>query len=239
MRSEIICPYCGNIMKMKISANTDPDVVCELCGSPLKDEVIKAKQDIGQNAARDPFMSPPSNQVAPHSFGNPPANPSGMPSFPVSQIARGSAPPFPDPSRSDLQQALGKPPSGSATLNFPQIKQKITILSHEDIFHFGRNTILPLVNPANYDVEWLNSISRVQKDASRRIHRQHFMITKDSRGNYAIEDQNSRWGTWVNKHQIKGKGGIKLNNGDKIELMLSKPNVKAIFPFTIEFTINN
>ena len=94
--------------------------------------------------------------------------------------------------------------------------------------------IIPLVNPNKFDIEWLNSISRVRKESSGQI-KQHLLITRLQNGTYYIEDNQSRWGTWVNRQQIKGKGKIQIQNGDRIELMLSKPNVKQIFPFVIMF----
>ncbi|MHA1612713.1 MAG: FHA domain-containing protein, partial [Promethearchaeota archaeon] len=141
-----------------------------------------------------------------------------------------SAPPFAPQGNKQLQ-----PPINGALLVFPQIQKSIQIQSNQNDFYFGRNSILPLVSPQDYDTEWLNSISRVRKDNNNRIVHQHFRLQKDSSGNYSIEDSRSRWGTWVNRQQIKGRGAILLANGDKIELMLSKPNTKQIVPFEIMF----
>ena len=120
-----------------------------------------------------------------------------------------------------------------AFLYFPQINQKVIIPTNSSIFHFGRNTILPLVNPNEFDIEWLNSISRIRKQ-NQQILKDHFKIIRD-KGAFFIEDTQSRWGTWLNRQQIKGKGMVRLKNGDKIELMLSKPSIKNVFPFVIKF----
>ncbi|MHA1674552.1 MAG: FHA domain-containing protein [Promethearchaeota archaeon] len=219
MQLQITCPYCGKIMEITSSSAQNQDVICELCGSPINDEVktaiknyqppVKAANQGQAQVQKTPFPKP--NVIAP-----------------AKQTI--SAPSFSSQGGKSMQ-----PPINGALLVFPQIQKRIQIQSHENEFFFGRNSILPLVNPGDYDTEWLNSISRVRKDNYNRIIHQHFRIQKDSTGNYTIEDSRSRWGTWVNRQQIKGRGAIPLAKGDKIELMLSKPGTKQIVPFEIIF----
>ncbi|TFH28796.1 MAG: FHA domain-containing protein [Promethearchaeota archaeon] len=219
MQLQITCPYCGKIMEITSSSAQNQDVICELCGSPINDEVkiaitnyqppVKA-ENLGQaQVQKTPF--PKSDLISPTNQAT------NVPSF----TSQGS-------------QSM-RPPINGALLVFPQIQKQVQIQSNQNDFYFGRNSILPLVSPQDYDTEWLNSISRVRKDNYNRIIHQHFRIQKDSTGNYSIEDSLSRWGTWVNRQQIKGRGAIPLANGDKIELMLSKPDTKQIVPFEIMF----
>ena len=114
--------------------------------------------------------------------------------------------------------------------------QKILIPAKNTEFYFGRNIILSLIGPSQkYDLEWLNSISRVQKDQRNNVIREHFIIYKDRYGAYYIEDRGSSWGTWVDGRQIKGLGKVQLRGGAKIELKLAKPGVDQIVPFIIQF----
>ncbi len=139
-------------------------------------------------------------------------------------------------SKGKRQKDQINPPAGGAFLDMPQIKQKILIPPHNKEFHFGRNNVLGLIGPSQeYDLEWLNSISRVQKGKNNKFVRQHFFITKENNQFY-IEDKQSSWGTWVNGRQIKGLGKIPLKNGDKIELKLGKPGVDQIIPFVLHFS---
>ncbi|MHA1519289.1 MAG: FHA domain-containing protein [Promethearchaeota archaeon] len=218
-------------MKITSKSAQNKEVICENCGSPLNEEVKTAiknyrpptnvdNRSYGSNQFQTNVPSPTQVQNTP---------------FPKSYIKSRanqsiSAPPFAPQGNKQLQ-----PPINGALLVFPQIQKSIQIQSNQNDFYFGRNSILPLVSPQDYDTEWLNSISRVRKDNNNRIVHQHFRLQKDSSGNYSIEDSRSRWGTWVNRQQIKGRGAILLANGDKIELMLSKPNTKQIVPFEIMF----
>jgi hypothetical protein len=230
MELQITCPYCGKIMNLtQISAKVD--VVCELCGSPLNEEVkaamknYKPPQNVGDRRyASNQYHEGMINVAQVQNVPFPKSGAAAMPSTPPVIAPQGKSPLSPR-----------SPPVNGGLLVFPQINKQITVEPNLDVFFFGRNTILPLINPNDYDIEWLNSISRVRKDAYNRIVHQHFKLAKDGTGHYTIEDSRSRWGTWVNRQQIKGRGPIPLSNGDKIELMLSKPNTKKIVPFEIYF----
>jgi pSer/pThr/pTyr-binding forkhead associated (FHA) protein len=225
----IFCPHCGS--QIQIKGNTAPKVaiVCEFCGSDLTDHL----KTIGNAQPVEDIGDP-----SPDEHGQLP-NYNDLPAFPVSQISRPNIPSN-QPSGATQMQTQMPFPTAAKQITGPyikilQINQNIPIPTTEKEFHFGRNTIYNLFNPMQYDVEWLNSISRVQKNDRGQVEREHFIIYIQSGGKYSIEDKNSRWGTWVNKSQIKGKGKIAIKNGDKIELILFKPGNKSVFPFVIEF----
>ena len=217
--SEIVCPHCGSTKKV---LTQNKIINCDFCGSSLSD-IAKEFLYNAEEEKKQQKVTPPVYQ--------------NMPSFPISQKLQKSQLKSAQPRQFPFR-FRNKPsdptPSKEAFLYFPQINQKVIIPSNESIFHFGRNTILPLVNPNEFDVEWLNSISRVRKQ-DHQINKYHFLIKRDKKGLFSIEDTESRWGTWLNRQQIKGKGNNSLRNGDKIELMLSKPNIKNVFPFVIKF----
>jgi len=219
MKLEIVCPHCGSTKK--ITAN-DVSITCDFCGSSLKD-IAKEFLTHAEEEKKQQNVKPPVYQ--------------NMPSFPISQKLQKSQLKSSQPRQFPFR-FKAKPrrptPSKETFLYFPQINQKVIFPSKASIFHFGRNIILPLVNPNDFDVEWLNSISRIRKQ-NHQIYKYHFKITRDKKRKYFIEDTESRWGTWLNRKQIKGKGRIPMKNGDKIELMLSKPNIKNVFPFVIKF----
>lgn len=210
------------------------EVLCKFCNSNISD----LAQETLRNAREARKSSKPSVVQQKASFPPPTPTYAQAPAFPsASQVPPGVQ--QTSPVRSfpfQMNQPKTKQPLSAkrALLVFPQLGQQMNIPSNTPIFHFGRNSILPLVSPAQFDVEWLNSISRVRKQKHRVVH-QHFTIRRDAGGNCFIEDTKSRWGTWVNRQQIKGKGEIALNHGDKIELMLSKPNEKSVFQFVILF----
>ena len=154
------------------------------------------------------------------------------PAFPKSMIARPETVVPPKP--------LSAPPvvpqsSGQAHLHFAQFNISIAVPVNTPEFHFGRNLLFPLVDSQKYDVDFLNAISRIKFDPQNRIVGEHFIIWRDKRGNYFIEDNNSKWGTWVNKQQIKGRGKVPLKKNDAIELMLAKQNSRTVFPLLINF----
>lgn len=220
-------------MEINYLSSSKPEFICELCGSPINDEVkLAAKNYTPPQNIQD--RSYGSNQ---YSVAQAPTPKSQNTPFPRPTISAIPAPPefIKNSINSTPSIQSQHPPINGALLLFPQINKRINIEPNEDVFYFGRNTILPLVSPQDYDVEWLNSISRVRKDNFNRIVHQHFLLRKDSSGHFTIEDNRSRWGTWVNRQQIKGRGPIPLMNGDKIELMLSKPGTKQIVPFEILF----
>lgn len=221
----INCPYCGHRMEFDFLASQIPEVICELCGSPLNDEITEAIKNYNLSIKSKTESMYQTNQ---YGSGAKHQQVGSQTPFPKSSSRPIQTPPFSSPintpSSSSTPSSL--PPKNGALLVFPQIHKQIQILPTETVFYFGRNTILPLVSPSEYDVEWLNSISRVKKDSYKRIIHQHFIIRKERNGQYTIEDNRSRWGTWVNRQQIKGRGPIPLINGDKIELMLSKPGTK-------------
>lgn len=235
MKISISCPYCGKRMDISLSRTKAKDVICELCGSPLAEEALDAIKNYKPPSRTNTKST---NSVQATSSSTFPTN-DETPSFPSPISAPESATiqpirnfPFQvGESRSPMKTSVS---ANEAILIFPQINQKIKIPTNSSFFHFGRNVILPLVSPSQFDVEWLNSISRVQKQHSRVI-KEHFKIRHDTAGKYYLEDNQSRWGTWINRQQIKNKGEIPLMNGDKIELMLSKPNTKKVFPFEIIF----
>jgi hypothetical protein len=211
-------------------------ILCELCGSDITDVLKEVSATINAPSVPiQPTIPAPVSQNRQNSL----PDYQNMPAFPISAILKQTHPRL-SPNRPTVDGQTSMPgiqpsPGSGAMLQFPQLKQKILIPNNVSEFYFGRNAILPLVNPAEYDVEWLNSISRVQKDPQYRVVKQHFTITRDQSGNYFIEDSQSAWGTWVNRQQIKNKGKVQLRNGDKIELMLSKPMVQTIFPLVILF----
>ncbi|UYP45115.1 hypothetical protein NEF87_001400 [Candidatus Lokiarchaeum ossiferum] len=235
MEISISCPYCGKQMQISLSRTKAKDVICELCGSPLSEEAFKAIKDYkppsrtGTKSSNSEHVTqsttfPSSNETP--AFPSPTHTPEPAKIQPVRNF------PF---QVGEARSPISAPSiSNEAFLIFPQINQKIKIPTTSSYFHFGRNVILPLVSPSQFDVEWLNSISRVQKQHARVI-KEHFKIRRDSAGKFYLEDNQSRWGTWINRQQIKNKGEIPLMNGDKIELMLSKPNTKKVFPFEIIF----
>ena len=216
---EIVCPFCGSTKK--VSAN-DTSIICNFCGSSLKD-IAKEFLTQAEEEKKQQNVKPPVYQ--------------NIPSFPISQKLQKSQLKSSQPRQFPFRFRTKpkKPtPSKEAFLYFPQLNQKVIIPSNASIFHFGRNIILPLVNSNEFDVEWLNSISRIRKQ-NQKVYKYHFKIKRDKKGLYFIEDTESRWGTWLNRTQIKGKGKKSLGNGDKIELMLSKPNIKNVVPFVIKF----
>ncbi len=220
MDLEIVCPHCGSTKKI---SSRDKLINCDFCGSSLSD-IAKEFLINAEEEKKGPNVIPPVYQ--------------NIPSFPISQKLQKSQSKGTQPRQFPFR--FGNKPKRTTSskevfLYFPQINQKVIIPSNTSIFHFGRNTILPLVNPNEFDVEWLNSISRVRKQ-NHQIFKYHFIIIRDRKGLFFIEDKESRWGTWLNRSQIKGKGKIALKNGDKIELMLSKPNIKNVFPFVIKFS---
>ncbi len=235
MEIKISCPYCGKNLTYNFKTRKKIEIICELCGSPLDDEVAEALKNYKppKNQQNSDFNvnNASVNRVNYENSQNFPSPTEDRPNkrivpnmkFPFGMGAS-KASPIKDNSKSD------------ASLSFPQIQQKIIFPASQAIFHFGRNIILPLVSPASFDIVWLNSISRIQKQ-NHKVIRSHFQIRRDNSGNYFIEDKNSRWGTWLNKQQIKNKGEIQIFSGDKIELMLSKPNTSNIFPFEIIFQI--
>jgi hypothetical protein len=235
MKLNIYCPYCGNGIQLEVKPPVTQDFFCEFCGSSIKEHVVEAVKNVNASTppAETPVGIPPQVVVPPPIYNK-------VPAFPLSQISRSPQSgqigtsanvsniqtPFPQVSSPNSQ--------GSAYLQMNQIQQTVTIPNNVSEFHFGRNTIYSLVNPTQYDVEWLNSISRVQTDEKGKVTREHFIIYQ--KGNsYQIEDRSSRWGTWVNKQQIKGKGKTALHKGDKIELVLFKPGMSNTFPFVIDF----
>ena len=225
--TQIICPHCGT--SQQIDSNKDR-AFCTFCGSSIT-EVLKDLNNDDQNKRTQPSPSP----------GHLPfSGQQSIPSLPRSvNLSKKPNPLFQPqkniPFQSPVTQTTfpNQQPS-SAKLKFAQINQEIRIPYIPAIFHFGRNLIIPLVSSDKFDISWLNSISRVRKQNNRVIH-QHFTIMRGSNGKYYIEDNASRWGTWVNRNQIKNLGKKELNNGDKIELMLSKPNIKQVIPFVIIF----
>lgn len=218
-------------MELNLIPSQKSDVICELCGSPLNDQVNEAIKNYKPGPQPTPINKSIPEQA---DLGDNLPTPSQNTPFPRSAQNSSISPPFSSPvSPTSSDKAV--PPIGGALLVFPQINKQIKISPNEQVFYFGRNTVLPLVSPVDYDVEWLNSISRVRKDKLNRIIHQHFVLRKERGGQYTIEDNQSRWGTWVNRQQIKGRGPIPLINGDKIELMLSKPGTKKIVPFEIVF----
>ncbi|RLI64896.1 MAG: hypothetical protein DRO88_06065 [Promethearchaeia archaeon] len=218
-------------MNLNILPSQKLDVICELCGSPLNEQVNEAIKNYKPDAhPSGDYKSIPKQNGTSLNISQPPQTTP----FPRSAQQPSTTPSFSSPI-TPFSPRAAIPPIDGALLVFPQINKQIKISPKEHIFYFGRNTILPLVSPVDYDVEWLNSISRVKKDKFNRIIHQHFIIRKESSGQYSIEDNQSRWGTWVNRQQIKGRGHIPLINGDKIELMLSKPGTKKIVPFEIIF----
>ena len=216
---EIVCPFCGSTKKV---LSNDSKINCDFCGSSLSD-IAKEFLSHAEEEKKQQYVKPPVYQ--------------NIPSFPISQKLQRSQLKSSQPRQFPFRfRAKPKGPTSSKDvfIYFPQINQKVLIPTNASIFHFGRNTILPLVNPNDFDVEWLNSISRVRKQ-NHQIYKYHFKIIRDKKGLFYIEDKESRWGTWLNRQQIKGKGKKKLVNEDKIELMLSKPNIKNVFPFVIKF----
>lgn len=225
----IFCPHCGSQIQLKSNVNPKVPIICEFCGSELTDHL----KNMG-NAQPSIEMGVPQNE-------EPSQLPSynDLPAFPQSQMIRPGTNPAQSSGATQMQTQMPFP-TAAQQLSGPyikilQINQNIPIPESEKEFHFGRNTIYNLFNPMQYDVEWLNSISRVQKNDKGQVQRQHFIIFIQSGNKFLIEDKNSRWGTWVNKTQIKGKGKVPIKNGDKIELILFKPGVKSVFPFVIEF----
>ena len=91
-----------------------------------------------------------------------------VPAFPVSQIVVQSSQPtaMQQPPSVAPIPAFPAPVTGTAQLRTLQINQAITIPDSVNEFHFGRSTIYYLFDEKKYDLEWLNSISRVQKDVS-------------------------------------------------------------------------
>jgi len=226
-QTKIICPYCGSSNSI---SEQKKDVSCQYCGSNLSD---LAKETL-RNAREARKSSTPT--IVPQQASFPPPAPTSTQTsaFPsASHTPSGTS--HKSPARSfPFQMNRPKSKIKLGVLVFPQLQQSLDIPTSSPVFHFGRNSILPLVSPARFDVGWLNSISRVRKQKHRVVH-QHFIIRRDTSGNYFIEDTKSRWGTWVNRQQIKGHGEIALKHGDKIELMLSKPNEKSVFQFVILF----
>jgi len=221
MEIEFFCPFCGNKLKIDVKNAFPRDVVCDLCGS----SVLSQAKDAYDHYQTDQKGSSPGEPVGPLAapkYQVPPA-------FPISQIAKNSG----QTSKQFAETQMAPPPiplKGQIRIFFPQFNQAVNIPSNEKEFHFGRNLILPLVNPNQYDVEFLNSISRIRTDDKGHFIGEHFILYNDLKGKFFIEDKNSKWGTWVNKAQIKGRGKVEIKKGDSIELMLSKPGVRTIFP---------
>ncbi len=232
MQIEIVCPYCGKNMQITIDPTKKIEAVCELCGSPLIDEVKTALAT--SSGMGSPLASIPSSPS--FSKGSFPSLEQTKPTKDLSPNpeSSGQLPPSPLPTQSKMIKTVTRPTGGEAWLVLPQLNQKIIIPFAANAYHFGRNVILPLVSPQTFDVEWLNSISRVRKQNAQVVGF-HFVITRGRTGQFFIEDMQSRWGTWINRQQIKGRGEMPLKNGDRIELVLSKPNVKEIYSLVIEF----
>jgi hypothetical protein len=227
----LICPHCGT------GQNIDPNkerAFCSFCGSSITEvlkDLKKDEQDKRTQPSPSPSHIPFSGQQSIPSLPRS-INLSKKPS-PLFQPSHKNSP-FQSPvEQTTFPQQQNQQPS-AAKLKFPQIHNELRIPYIPAIFHFGRNLIIPLASPDRFDVSWLNSISRVRKQNNMVIH-QHFTIMRGNNGKYYIEDNKSRWGTWLNRNQIKNLGKKELKNGDKIELMLSKPDVKQIIPFVILF----
>lgn len=235
MKLNIYCPYCGNGIQLDVKPPVTKDIFCEFCGSSIKEHVVEAVKNVSANAipAENPTDAPAQVNITPPVYNK-------LPAFPLSQISRSpQSGQIENPTNvNNVQMPAPQVPvskgPGTAFLIMNQIQQSVTIPSNVTQFHFGRNTIYSLVNPTQYDVEWLNSISRVQTDEKGKVLREHFIIYRQG-NSYQIEDRSSRWGTWVNKQQIKSKGKTALHKGDKIELVLFKPGMSNTFPFVIEF----
>jgi hypothetical protein len=233
MTFKIQCPYCFKSMEITLSRSKAKDVICEFCGSPLGEEAMKAIKDYkppSRTSEKPLHSDPPTKAASFPSYETPPAFPPPKQQETHRPIEPAKSFPFKVGAPKFPQKTLQK----EACLIFPQIHQKIPIPASQSIFHFGRNIIIPLVSASKFDIEWLNSISRIQKQ-NRKVIRAHFSIRHDPSGKYFIADRNSRWGTWLNRKQIKDRGEISIMNGDKIELMLSKPDTKDVFPFEIQF----
>lgn len=238
---EIICPHCGVAQKIDPNQKT---AFCSFCGSSLT-EVLKDLQEDQKAQLIDKMATnipkPQSNHKKSHNSSHLPfSDNQQIPSLPrvshkskfTDQIRSTGPPSF----QATIDETTFPSKQKNARLEFPQLEKNIVIPSNLQIYHFGRNILIPLVSPKKFDVEWLNSISRVRKQSNNSI-RQHFKIFRTNDGKYFIEDQLSRWGTWVNREQIKNRGKFPLKDGDRIELMLSKPNIKQIFPFVIIFRL--
>jgi hypothetical protein len=222
----IFCPFCGTEHQLDVKPPVTKDVICAFCQSNLKDHINSMNFTAGSPPI--PAETPPVNALPQYN---------DMPDFPRSVLrpgANATAMPFPQ-ANAPAVPAFPQAQKLTTYLELRQFKLKIPIPDGVPEFHFGRNTFFGMVDPNQYDVEWLNSISRVQKDAQGKIAREHFIIHRGSGNKYYIEDRVSRWGTWVNRTQIKGKGKIEIKNGDNIELILFKPNETKAFPFIITF----
>jgi FHA domain len=217
MNVELKCPYCGTSMQIDSSLK---EFICEYCGSSLTDHLKQVKKNLPKSPINSPSGAASSNiQQNPNLMPNPRQTPAFL--------------------KSTAPQNVPKPkisiPSKGAVLEVAQINNFIQIPSSTNPYYFGRNTLIKMIDPKNYNIEWLNSISRIHKDPnSGQIIKAHFMISKVKK-KYLIEDKQSSWGTWLNGKQIKGKGKFEIKKGEKIELMLSVPKNKAVLPFTLIF----
>jgi hypothetical protein len=228
---ETNCPYCGHKMSINTLNLSSQDIICEYCGMSIKDfveEKIRTGQ-FGQEMGSYPQAQQYQQPIIPNNpnISQPPVHsPNVSPISPISPVQLPKA----------QQIVPSSATKGEALLIMPQINQFLRIAPKTLLFHFGRNSVLSLIKPGhNVDLEWLNSISRIKRDKYNQVIRDHFNITRTKIGQYYIEDAGSSWGTWINGNQIKGKGRTRLRDGDKIELMMSKPGIKTVYPFVMEF----
>ncbi len=221
---EANCPYCGHKMGINTLNLSSQDIICEYCGMSIKDFI---EEGIRSGQFGDAYDAFPQKSAYP----KPPSQ-----HLPGMTIASPESPESPIHLPKAKQVIPTKPSKGEALLIMPQINQFIRIPPKMMLLHFGRNSVLSLIQPSpNIDLEWLNSISRIKRDQYNQILRDHFHIIRTKIGHYYIEDAGSSWGTWLNGTQIKAKGRTRIRNGDKIELMMSKPGIQSVYPFIIQF----
>ena len=229
---DINCPHCGTTQITELT--TSKNAFCSFCGSSLLGVLDDIRKNQHQSLGNRENVG-----ISNNSAGLPFSSPENVPSLPRAQFNQTD--PFQTsnssqhvPFQTIIEQTSFPTKQFKATLTFSQLNKSINLPINDPVFHFGRNLILPIVDKTKFDVVWLNTISRIRKQNHQVVH-QHFTITRTNDGRYFIEDKLSRWGTWLNRNQIKNKGKTQLHNGDRIELMLSKPNVKQVFPFVIIF----
>ena len=236
---ESICPHC----------KADVTSVWEQASGPKKETPKIIPGTGGMPGGATPFPPPAGGTPFPPPAGGtpfpPPAGATPFPPpaatpFPPPSPAPGTGAPFPPPSGSAPLPPPGgsapfPPPAGAAPFppataaapvsskaffDITRIGGTLNIPDQPD-FYIGRDEIQGCATKALPDLNAYNNLSKVRKDPSGKVFKEHFII--HNKGNdYTIEDLHSTNGTYLGTTKLQGAGPQPLKDGDKVILPIEE-----------------
>ena len=106
-------------------------------------------------------------------------------------------------------------------LEIPRINGKLPIPDGVKDFYVGRDEIQGCATKSLPDLNAYNNISKVRKDGSGKVIKEHFIIHIDG-DKFTVEDQHSTNGTYLGTTKLQGAGPQLLKKGDKIILPIEE-----------------